>query len=134
MPTCRSASGIDMSPEQQARISGKELYLRKPQLAEAEARLQSAEADLEESRRNLAKTSIVAPYDGLVSSKSVDIGQFVNPGTVLAETFAVDYAEVRLPIPETKLAFLDLPGAGKAPDLNKMAKLFASGTEKFPDI
>jgi RND family efflux transporter MFP subunit len=105
-----------MSPEQQARISGKELYLRKPQLAEAEARLQSAEADLEEARRNLAKTSIVAPYDGLVSSKSVDIGQFVNPGTVLAETFAVDYAEVRLPIPETKLAFLDLPGAVRAED------------------
>jgi multidrug efflux pump subunit AcrA (membrane-fusion protein) len=30
---------------------------------------------------------------------------------VLAETFAVDYAEVRLPIPENKIAFLDLPPA-----------------------
>lgn len=100
-----------MAPEQQARISGKDLYLRKPQLAEAEARLEAAEADLEEARRNLAKTSINAPYDGLVSSKNSDIGQFVNAGTTLAETFAVDYAEVRLPIPETKLAFLDLPAA-----------------------
>lgn len=105
-----------MSPEQQARISGKELYLRKPQVAEVEARLQAAQADVEEARRNLAKTSIVAPYDGLVSSKSTDIGQFVNAGSVLAETFAVDYAEVRLPIPETKLAFLDLPGTVRGKD------------------
>jgi RND family efflux transporter MFP subunit len=105
-----------MSPEQQARISGKELYLRKPQLAEAQARLEAAEADLEEARRNLDRTSIVAPYDGLVSSKNSDIGQFVNAGTVLAETFAVDYAEVRLPIPETKLAFLDLPVTLRAED------------------
>jgi RND family efflux transporter MFP subunit len=107
-----------MTPEQQARISGKDLYLRKPQVAEVEARLAAAEADLAEARRNLAKTSIVAPYDGLVSSKSSDIGQFVNAGSVLAETFAVDYAEVRLPIPETKLAYLDLPGALQAKDAN----------------
>lgn len=100
-----------MPPEQQSRIVGKELYLRKPQLAEAEARLASAEADLEEARRNLARTRILAPYDGLVSSKNADIGQFINAGSTLAETFAVDYAEVRLPIPETRLAWLDLPSA-----------------------
>jgi len=98
-----------MSTEQQDRVRASDLYLRKPQLAEAVARLASAEADLEDSLNNLNKTTILAPYDGLVSSKSSDIGQFVNAGTTLAETFAVDYAEVRLPIPETKLAFLELP-------------------------
>jgi len=110
-----------MAPDQQARISGKELYLRKPQLAEALARLESAEAELEDARRNLTRTSITAPYDGLVTSKSADIGQYVNTGGVLAETFAVDYAEVRLPIPETKLAFLDLPTALHTDDTNAPA-------------
>lgn len=100
-----------MPPDQQARIVGKDLYLRKPQLAEAEARLVAAEADLEEAKRDLARTRILAPYDGLVSSKSADIGQYINAGSTLAETFAIDYAEVRLPIPETRLAWLDLPGA-----------------------
>lgn len=33
----------------------------------------------------------------------------MNAGSVLAETFAVDYAEVRLPLPETRLALLELP-------------------------
>lgn len=108
-----------LSAEEQGRMRAKDLYLRKPQLAEAQARLESAEADLVEARNNLAKTKVVAPYDGLVSSKSTDIGQFVNAGTVLAETFAVDYAEVRLPIPETRLAFLDLPRAGSAGNMEE---------------
>jgi RND family efflux transporter MFP subunit len=100
-----------MTADRQAQVRARELYLRKPQLAEAEARLASAQADLDEAQMNLAKTTIVAPYDGLVSMKNADIGQFVNAGTALAETFAVDYAEVRLPIPENKLAFLELPAA-----------------------
>jgi multidrug efflux pump subunit AcrA (membrane-fusion protein) len=39
----------------------------------------------------------------------VDVGQFVNRGSAVATIYAVDYAEVRLPIPDEELAFLDLP-------------------------
>ena len=53
----------------------------------------------------------MAPYDGLISAKNTDIGQFVSTGTAIAETFAVDYAEVRLPIPENKIQFLNLPSS-----------------------
>ncbi|MFL2840448.1 MAG: efflux RND transporter periplasmic adaptor subunit [Pseudohongiellaceae bacterium] len=100
-----------MSEQQKNQIRAKDLYLRKPQLEEAEARLLSAQADLEKSRSDLAKTMIVAPYDGLVSAKSTDFGQFVSPGSAIAEIFAVDYAEVRLPIPENKIQYLDLPSS-----------------------
>jgi RND family efflux transporter MFP subunit len=100
-----------MGESERARIRARELYLRKPQMAEAVARLESAEADLEQARTDLSKTTIIAPYDGLVSAKNTDIGQYVTTGAAIAETFAVDYAEVRLPIPEGKIAFLDLPAA-----------------------
>ncbi len=100
-----------MSEAERARIRAKDLYLRKPQLAEAMARLESAEADLEQATTDLAKTAIIAPYDGLVSAKNTDVGQYVTTGSSIAETFAVDYAEVRLPIPEGKIAYLDLPAA-----------------------
>jgi len=100
-----------MSESERVRIRARELYLRKPQMAEAVARLESAEADLEQARTDLSKTTIIAPYDGLVSAKNTDIGQYVTTGAAIAETFAVDYAEVRLPIPEGKIAFLDLPAA-----------------------
>ena len=88
-----------------------DLTLRKPQLAEAQAAVQAAEAELKRAERNLERTRIKVPYDGLVRSKSVDIGQFVSPGTPLGTTFAVDYAEIRLPLSSSDMAFLELPSA-----------------------
>ena len=85
-----------------------DLTLRKPQLAEAVAGLESAEADLEKATEDLSRTVIRAPYDGMVREKRADIGQFVNTGTPVAETFATDYAEIRLPIPQTELQYLEL--------------------------
>lgn len=86
-----------------------DLALRKPQLEDAKAKLASAMADLETARDQLDRTLIRAPYDGLIQNKNVDIGQYVNTGTQLATTFAIDYAELRLPIPESKLNYLELP-------------------------
>ena len=86
-----------------------DLTLRKPQLAEAIADLESAEADMEKAVEDLRRTIIRAPYDGMVRSKRADVGQFVNTGTALADTFATDYAEVRLPLNQNDLQYLDLP-------------------------
>ena len=47
----------------------------------------------------------------MVRSKAADLGQYVNPGTMLGITFATDYAEVRLPLTDQDLAFVDLPDA-----------------------
>lgn len=85
-----------------------ELGLRKPQLAREEASLQAAMANLERAKRNLARTIIRAPYDGIVQQKKVDIGQFVNMGTVLANIAATNKAEVRLPLTDADLAYLNL--------------------------
>jgi RND family efflux transporter MFP subunit len=88
-----------------------DLVLRKPQLAEAQAGVQAAEAELQKAERDLERTRIRVPYDGLVRSKDADIGQFVSPGTRLGVTFAVDRAEIRLPLSATDASFLDLPSA-----------------------
>lgn len=88
-----------------------DLVLRKPQLAEARAAVQAAEANLKEAERNLERTRIRVPYDGLVRNKRVDVGQYVSPGTPLGVTFAIDTAEIRLPLSDREIAFLDLPSA-----------------------
>jgi RND family efflux transporter MFP subunit len=85
-----------------------DLAMRKPQLAEAFASLDFAKADLEKSQGDLDRTVIRAPYDGLVREKQADIGQFVNAGSALAITFAVDVAEIRLPLPDRQLPYLNL--------------------------
>jgi len=90
----------------------KELYLRVPQLELAKAQVLAAMADLNTARDNLERTIITAPYDALIRSKHADLGEYVAPGSTLADIFSVDYAEVRLAIPQSKLTYLDLPGVG----------------------
>ncbi|MBV1909082.1 MAG: efflux RND transporter periplasmic adaptor subunit [Kangiellaceae bacterium] len=88
------------------------LALRKPFLLEAKANMQSAEADLKKAQQKLDRTEIRAPYDGMVKTKQADIGQFVATGTQLGNTFAIDYAEVRLPLTDQELAFINVPAWG----------------------
>ncbi|ABC28323.1 Membrane-fusion protein [Hahella chejuensis KCTC 2396] len=86
-----------------------DLALRKPQLAAAQARVQTAIAQLTQARINLERTEIKAPYAGRVLKKQVDLGSVVSPQTTLAEIYATDYVEVRLPLNNTDLGFIDLP-------------------------
>lgn len=88
----------------------KDLYLRVPQLELAEAQVLAARADLNTARDNLERTIITAPYDALIRTKASDLGGYVAPGSQLANIFSVDFAEVRLAIPQSKLTYLDLPG------------------------
>lgn len=85
------------------------LALRLPQLAKAEADVAAAEARIAQAERNLDRTVIRAPYDGQVLEQLVDVGQYVTAGTALGRIFAVDYFEIRLPLPERGMSFLDLP-------------------------
>ncbi|MEP1594368.1 MAG: efflux RND transporter periplasmic adaptor subunit [Halieaceae bacterium] len=88
----------------------RDLYLRKPQLEQAEAQLLAARADLDTARDNLERTIIRSPYPALIRHKHIDLGQFVAMGSQLAEVVSVDFAEVRLPLPQSRLEYLDLPG------------------------
>lgn len=88
-----------------------DLTLRQPQLAEALAGVQAAQADLHKAQRDLERTSIKLPYDGLVRAKQVDVGQYVGPGTPLGIAFAIATAEIRLPLSGRDMAYLRLPSA-----------------------
>ena len=92
--------------------AAKDLYLRKPQLDQALSQMLAAQADLNTARDNLERTSIRAPYDALIRTKHSELGQFVAAGTPLVDIFSVEYAQVRLPIPQNKLKYLDLPELG----------------------
>ncbi|MDA1077024.1 MAG: efflux RND transporter periplasmic adaptor subunit, partial [Proteobacteria bacterium] len=74
-----------------------------------QARVNDLRVALEQATRDLARTQIVAPFDGVVRSEAVDIGQFVQRGSVVAKIYATDYVEVRLPIADRQLAYLALP-------------------------
>ncbi|AWB67280.1 efflux RND transporter periplasmic adaptor subunit [Saccharobesus litoralis] len=86
-----------------------DLVLRKPQLAAAESKVLSAQAQLEKAELALERTQIIAPYAGRILDKKVDLGQVVNNNAQLATIFATDYVEVRLPLKNQELSLIDLP-------------------------
>ena len=86
-----------------------DLFLRKPQLRAAEASLAAAKADVAAAKLALERTTVRAPFDGRLEKKSVDLGQFVAPGSVLAQIYATDRVEIHLPISDSQLALLELP-------------------------
>ena len=75
----------------------------------ARATLRESMARLSRAERDLARTNIVAPYDGRVRQENVDVGQFVRRGSKIATIYATDFAEVRVPIHDEELAYIELP-------------------------
>ena len=75
----------------------------------AEATLQDAKVSFEQAQQDIARTELRSPFTGLVRSENVDIGQFVSRGSPIATLYASDLVEVRLPIADRQLAFLNLP-------------------------
>jgi len=86
-----------------------DLVLRKPQLREAQANVNSAKSSLERAERNLNRTQVKAPYDGRVRKRNVGLGQQVGASTPLGEIFSTDFAEVRLPLTTRDLTYYTPP-------------------------
>ena len=89
--------------------AGTDLALRKPQLETARANIESAQAKLDIARLNLQRTTIKAPYRGRILKKYVEIGQVISVGKKLGDLFSTDFIEIRLPINNKDLPFVDLP-------------------------
>ncbi|MBL4800336.1 MAG: efflux RND transporter periplasmic adaptor subunit [Emcibacter sp.] len=87
-----------------------DLTLRKPQLADAEARVEAAEADLRVAELRLERTEIRAPFNGLLTMKNVDFGQFVGVGTNVGKLYSTDVVEIRLPMSNKDLSQFDIEG------------------------
>ena len=85
------------------------LTLREPQLAQARAVLAAAEAAYEQSKRNLERTVIIAPFNGRVRRKLVDLGTNLIPGFRIADIYNTATFEVRLPITDKDIPFLGIP-------------------------
>lgn len=104
------------------------LVLRLPQVTKAQADVASAKAQILKAERDLERTIIRAPYAGQVLEQSADVGQLVTPGAALGKIFAVDYVEIRLPLPEREMRFLRLPEQfrdAQSPAVQPAAKLKA---------
>ena len=103
-----------------------DLLLRLPQVARAKAAVQAQQASVERARRNLERTRITLPFNGMVRSRGANLGQYVTTGTNLGVAFSTDKAEVRLPVSESDLAFLDIPLTESGSNIDRPVTLIGS--------
>lgn len=89
---------------------GKSLALRKPQLENARAALESAKSSLAKAQLDLERTVIRAPFNCFVREKNVDVGQFVTASAPLATLVGTDRFWVRVSVPVDKLPVVQVPG------------------------
>jgi RND family efflux transporter MFP subunit len=94
------------------------LVVREPQIRQAEAELAAARAELAVAELNLERTRISVPFDGVVVSENVDVGQFVGVSSRVARVYGTDTVEVRVPLNSRELAWFDVPAAagGRGPE------------------
>ncbi len=83
-----------------------DLYLRKPQVLSAKAQVQSAQASVKLAQRDLNNCTVRAPYDALVVSRDLGIGQFVSTGSNVGQLHNIEVAEVTFPVAGFDSAFL----------------------------
>jgi len=87
-----------------------ELALRKPQLAVARAQVRAAEASLARARMDVGRTRLVAPFDAVVVSESVDVGQVVGAATQVATLVGASDARVTVSVPVDQLDVVEVAG------------------------
>ena len=76
-------------------------------LAVANAALADAKAALMRATVDLERTVFRAPFNGRVRGENVDAGQFVAKGSMIATLYDTDRLQVRLPLADSQLAYLD---------------------------
>lgn len=92
-----------------AQANRRQVRMSAANAASARASVQQAEADLEAAQLNLSYTKIVAPEDGVVTNKTVQVGQILSPGQGLMVVVPLADIWVTANYKETQLAHVQ-PG------------------------
>ena len=92
--------------------SKNDLALRGPQVRTAEANLEAAQSGLKRARIDLSRTTLTAPFEAIVQSETVDVGQLVGPQAPLATLAGTEAAWVQVSVPTDRLRWIGLDGFG----------------------
>jgi RND family efflux transporter MFP subunit len=90
--------------------SGRDLALRKPQLVNARAGIEAARSALKKAELDLERTVIHAPFNAVIISENVDVGQLISPGVAIAALAGSDTFRVQASLNIDEIAWIDIPG------------------------
>jgi RND family efflux transporter MFP subunit len=82
------------------------LVLREPQIKSIRAQVSAAKASVERAKLDLQRTSVTAPFDAQILSRSVNVGSQVAPGDELAQVVGIDEYWVMAAVPVRSLPWV----------------------------
>lgn len=104
--------------------SASQLQNTKRQADVAASLLANAKANYDQAQLDLDRTEIRAPFNAIIESRDVELGQYVNRAQSVAVVHGADRVEVRVPLAIRQLGYLDIPlglrgqlSAEQAPDV-----------------
>src|SRR5579864_5812429 len=86
-----------------ARTAPKQMQITRARATSALAEAQRKKADLDQAQLNLQYTKIIAPVNGIVSDRTVEVGQNVAPGQELMKIINLDDVWITANFKETQL-------------------------------
>lgn len=102
----------EVSPD---RVDETDLALRKPQLAQARAKVASARADLDQALLNLNRTTVVAPFNAMIIERFVNEGAYAGIQESLVTLAGTDEFWVEAMVPLDQLPYIDRAYPGGCP-------------------
>jgi multidrug efflux pump subunit AcrA (membrane-fusion protein) len=81
---------------------------RPERIAQAQARVEAAQEEVNRLNDILDKHTIVSPFDGYVVAEHTEVGQWIESGGLVAEVVKIDPIEVRVSLPENYVTRLSL--------------------------
>lgn len=93
--------------QQQSHIAQSEVSARESAAKLAAARLDEARAEVSIAAENLARHRLVAPFDGVISQRLTDVGQWLNPGDAVVALTSLDLLRLDVQLPQEQLANID---------------------------
>ena len=74
-----------------------------------QAKLANAQASYQQAELDFQRTEIKAPFNAIIATREVELGQYVNKAQTVAVLYGADEVEVRVPLAIRQLSYLDVP-------------------------
>lgn len=115
----------ELAAVERLRVSGMQTETERLRILGELARVR---AELEAARLAIAHTRPAAPFDGVLDRRLVEVGDYVQPGTLLARLVAIDRLKVTAQVPQQEVIHL---GIGQDADIDLLDGRRLTGTLTF---
>ena len=115
-----------------ATVEQRALAQREPQLEAAKLALKAAESSLKKAELDLKRTTLRAPFNAMVVTENVDLGQLISPQTTVARLVGTDEYHVQVSVPVSALRTIRARTKDEAGSPARIVQRVGQGTIERP--